>query len=445
METKTSPNSVYTPIQVKAPTLSGWLLRFITFLAGSRWFSKLLWGYSGMFKLRSMEINSSAVFVPLIPPTKDQHDHAQTHSCSLKGYPQKTSSSLSKNTSGFTYRSIREYHAMYAKGELTPFQVAEQILAWLDSHDPTLLAFSEVFKSSLLEEAQLSTERWQRQSPLSILDGIPIAVKDQFQLKASTTSFGTQKGLPKATKDAWCVMKCREAGALVVGKTCMSELGLDITNCNPVQTPRNPWDLKRHTGGSSGGSAAAVAAGLVPFAIGTDGGGSVRIPASFCGIWGLKPTWSRVSGFPSESLGVSVGSIGVLAGNLEDTVLGYLCLSQPCPEHYDSQLQPLVSIPRYLSSKSVKGLKLGYFEPYFNHAIPQVVDICKKALDELVHEGAEVCDIEIPNLVDIRIAHVITILSEIGHFAQRNFPVLSYLTLPTQFLLKMSTNNITLQ
>ena len=136
--------------------------------------------------------------------------------------------------------------------------------------------------------ADASEARWKEGKPLSVLDGVPFTAKEEFDIAGYKTTVGTGfLGREPATETATCVQRLMDAGAILVGKTNMHEIGIGVTGFNPHHgTPRNPYNLNHHTGGSSSGAGAAVAAGLGPIAIGADGGGSIRIPAAFCGVAG---------------------------------------------------------------------------------------------------------------------------------------------------------------
>lgn len=215
-------------------------------------------------------------------------------------------------------------------------------------------------------------------------------------------------------KTSWCVEKLIEAGVLVVGKASLHEIGFDTTNNNPNWgTPRNPYNNGYYTGGSSGGSAYAVAAGLVPIAIGADGGGSIRVPASYCGIYGLKPSHGRVSSWPTLSIAPSVGVVGPLAATMTDLELAYSIMAQPDPEHPSSrQFPPLARTPEH--ERTGKRL-LGIYKPWIEDCDGDVKDATQKAIKWLQDSaGYELVDIEIPLLKEGRMAHAMTIMTEIG-------------------------------
>ena len=200
-------------------------------------------------------------------------------------------------------------------------EAVERALAELERWQPVTNAFSQVFA----EEARAKAAQ-RREGPLA---GVPVAVKDLFDMagKESTGCCAAYNG-NVATTDAEVVRRLRDAGAVIVGKTNQHELALGSTNlisaCGPAY---NPWDPGRITGGSSGGSAAAVAAGVVPIALGTDTGGSIRMPASFCGVFGLKPTHGRLSLDGVMPLATSLDCPGPLASTSADLALAWQVLS----------------------------------------------------------------------------------------------------------------------
>jgi amidase len=195
--------------------------------------------------------------------------------------------------------------------------------------DPALNAFVSVREDAALREADEAQEQLDAGDARPLL-GIPFAVKDEHDLAGDVTSLGTAATTRIASRDADIVRCLRAAGAIAVGKTTMPELGMHpFTESITWGVTRNPWDLARTPGGSSGGSAAAVAAGLVSFATAADGGGSIRIPASCCNLFGLKVQRGRVSAMPSpESVG-GLSTLGVVTRDVADAALLYDLLATP--------------------------------------------------------------------------------------------------------------------
>jgi Asp-tRNA(Asn)/Glu-tRNA(Gln) amidotransferase A subunit family amidase len=194
----------------------------------------------------------------------------------------------------------------------------------------------------------------------------------------------------------------------------MHEIGLGVTGLNTHHgTPRNPYAPAHHTGGSSSGPAAAVAAGLCPVAIGADGGGSIRIPSAFCGLVGLKPTFGRVSELGAAPLCWSVAHLGALASSAEDATLAYAVLAGPDPRDPNSLHQPHPRLDA-LARQDLGGLVLGVYGPWFRHASGPLVSACEGLVERFQAMGAVVREIEIPELDVARIGHVVTIAAEVA-------------------------------
>jgi amidase len=205
------------------------------------------------------------------------------------------------------------------RGELSSRELAQLSLDRIAALDPELNAFGAVYPERALREADEADARRRAGEDAPLL-GIPLAVKDEIDLAGEVTSRGTGAVTARAARDAEVVRRLRDAGMVVVGKTTMPEIGLwPFTESVTWGVTRNPWDVERTPGGSSGGSAAAVAAGLVPAALGADGAGSIRIPAACCGIFGLKPQAGRVPRAPHDDAGE--GAHWVCFGALTRTVL----------------------------------------------------------------------------------------------------------------------------
>lgn len=215
-------------------------------------------------------------------------------------------------------------------------------------------------------------------------------------------------------KSAWPVQRWVEAGAVVLGKLNMHELGADTTGNNPNWgTPKNPHNESFYTGGSSSGAAYAVSAGIIPFALGGDGGGSIRIPSSFCGVYGLKTSHNRV-----QETGSTVTVNGPIACSISDLEVAYRVMATPNPE---SPLCSLFSAPRPLSStaNSTRSKLLGICQSWFNRADPSVLALCNKIVKHYVTDlGYTVVDIDIPYLVQGQKAHAFTILAEMADRAK---------------------------
>jgi len=209
-------------------------------------------------------------------------------------------------------------------GDLTAAAAVEESLARIAALDPGLNAFSRVLADEARAEAAARDEHLAGGGAPGPLHGVPIAIKEEIDVAGTVTTFGGEANVTPASADAEIVRRLREAGAVVVGKTTMPEFGaFPYTESASRGITRNPWDRSRTPGGSSGGTAVAVATGMVPVAIGGDGGGSIRIPSACCGLFGLKPQRGRVTTAPSPHLWWALGTAGPLTRSVRDSALVY--------------------------------------------------------------------------------------------------------------------------
>jgi aspartyl-tRNA(Asn)/glutamyl-tRNA(Gln) amidotransferase subunit A len=209
----------------------------------------------------------------------------------------------------------------YASGALTPSDVVERALGLaraLAAQTPTMGPLYKYADVDAREEAAESTARYRAGKPKGPLDGVPCAIKEEMAIRGFPWSFGTHLYDEEiSTKDATVVARLRASGAIILGMTAMTEFGMTPTGINPKRPmPRNPHAPDCLPGGSSTGTAVAVATGLVPFGMGADGGGSIRTPAALCGVFGIKPTWGRIS--RESASGGSVAHLGPLASSVID-------------------------------------------------------------------------------------------------------------------------------
>lgn len=308
-----------------------------------------------------------------------------------------------------------ELREAYAQGRSDPEAVARAVIdacAASDRADLPLRAIIAQDADDVMRQAQESATRWRNGAPLGPLDGIPVAVKDELDVVPYPTTVGTGFLNDRATRDATAVARLRAAGAVLIGKTNMHEIGLDVTGVNPHHgTPRNPHDPRRVTGGSSSGSAAAVAAGLCPIALGADGGGSIRIPSSFCGVVGLKGSFGRVSEAGAAPLCWSLAHVGPIGLTVHDVALAYAAIAGPDPDDPGSWLQPRPTLVG-VGGGDLSGLRIGVYRPWFEDAEGDVVARCGEALAALQAAGAQIVDIEIPEISLMRAVHIVTIVSE---------------------------------
>jgi len=263
--------------------------------------------------------------------------------------------------------SIQTLQRAIQQGEISALEVAKRTLQAVEQHNPALNAWTEVTGPRMLKEASAIDAQRQRGETLPPLAGIPYAVKNLFDVAGHTTLAGASlfSDRPAARADAFAVDKLRRSGALLSGMLNMDAYAYGFTTENShYGATHNPHDLSRVAGGSSGGSAAAVAAGLVHFSLGTDTNGSIRVPASLCGIFGLKPTFGRLSRSGSHPFVASLDHIGPLARRVEDLALVYDLLQGA--DHTDA-FQAAHPLPATLPglSQGSEGLRCGVLGGFF--------------------------------------------------------------------------------
>jgi aspartyl-tRNA(Asn)/glutamyl-tRNA(Gln) amidotransferase subunit A len=250
---------------------------------------------------------------------------------------------------------------LYQSKKASPVEATQAVLDRIDRLNPQLNAFCLVAHESALASARASEARWAAGKPTGSLDGVPISIKDLILTQGMPTLRGshTISADQPWEVDAPVVARVREAGAVILGKTTTPEFGCKgETNSPRTGITRNPWDLSKTPGGSSGGAAAAVASGMGPLAIGTDGAGSVRIPAAFCGNFGLKPSFGRVPAYPLSPFG-SVAHLGPHTRSVQDGALLMNVAKRPDARDWTS-LPPDDSDYLRGLEDGVRGLRIAY-------------------------------------------------------------------------------------
>jgi aspartyl-tRNA(Asn)/glutamyl-tRNA(Gln) amidotransferase subunit A len=280
----------------------------------------------------------------------------------------------------------------YRDRRLSPVEVLEASLARIERDDPVVNAFCLVDAERALGEARESEERWRRGAPGGALDGVPVAVKDVFPTRGWPTLRGSRAVDPAGPweDDAPAVAAFRRHGAVLPGKTTTPEFGWKGVTDSPLAgVTRNPWDPSLTAGGSSGGSSAALAARMVPLALGTDGGGSIRIPCSFCGLPGIKPTYGRVPAWPPSPFG-TVAHAGPMARTVSDLALLLDVLSEPDPRDWTALPPPDHSFLDGLED-GVRGLRVA-FSPDLGYVTvdPEVAAAVARGAEALTALGAHV-------------------------------------------------------
>jgi len=296
-------------------------------------------------------------------------------------------------------KSTTELQSLLHNKEVSVKEITEASFAHLAKVDGQLQSFLALNEEAALADAEkLDNEPLDGRGPLF---GLPIGIKDNIVTKGLVTTSGSkmlEDFLP--LYDATAVEKTKAAGLISIGKLNMDEFGMGSTTENSAyQTTRNPWNINYVPGGSSGGSAAAVAAGIVPFALASDTGGSVRQPAAFCGVVGMKPTYGRVSRSGLIAFASSLDQIGPITRNVQDNAL--LLSAIAGQDHRDSSSSP-TEVPNYIEhlTGDLKGLKIGVPKEYLGEGIqPAVANAVKAALQVLESLGAEWEEVSLPHSV----------------------------------------------
>ncbi|MEO8143822.1 MAG: amidase, partial [Betaproteobacteria bacterium] len=280
----------------------------------------------------------------------------------------------------------------YARKQLSPVEVTQAVLGRIEKLNPVLNAFCLLDFDASLKAAKQSEKRWAKGAPQGLLDGVPVSIKDLLLTRGWPTLRGSKTVDPKGPwhDDAPVVARLREHGAVLLGKTTTPEFGWKGVTDGPLTgITRNPWNPKLTPGGSSGGGAAAVAAGMGPLTVGTDGGGSIRIPCSFTGLFGLKPSFGRVPAWPLSPMG-TVAHVGPMTRTVSDAALMMNVLSLPDTRDWHS-LPHDGRDYRIGLEDGVKGLRIAYSADLgFAKVDPEIRKIVDQAVKTFTQLGAHV-------------------------------------------------------
>ncbi|XP_048337343.2 fatty acid amide hydrolase isoform X3 [Ziziphus jujuba] len=389
--------------------------------------------YYNLQLLQNTDIPEAPMFRPEFPPQEpepgvvmldEEGKPEERVELALKSLPQYDPASCwnGDSSSSFRYWKIRDYAYAYRSGRATPTTVAGHIISVIKEFSskkpaqPLLISFDA---EEVRKQAAASTRRFEEGSPLSILDGIFVAIKDDIDCyphpsKGATTWMHEVRSV---RKDAVCVSRLRSCGVIFVGKANMHELGMGTTGNNPnYGTTRNPHAPERYTGGSSSGPAAIVASGICSAALGTDGGGSVRIPSSLCGVVGLKTTYGRTDMGGSLGRSGTVEIIGPIASTVEDVMLVYSAILGSSLADRISLKPGPPCVPNIScdNSNTLGPMRLGKYTDWFNDVYStDIFEKCDDALNLLSKtHGCEMVEIVVPELEEMRNAHLVSIGSE---------------------------------
>jgi aspartyl-tRNA(Asn)/glutamyl-tRNA(Gln) amidotransferase subunit A len=288
--------------------------------------------------------------------------------------------------------NANELLAGYRRKSFSPVEVARAVIERIEKLNPSLNAFCLVARTEALAAAKASEARWMKRAPQGLLDGVLASIKDLVLTKGWPTLRGSKTIDPKGpwNEDAPCVARLREHGAVLVGKTTTPEFGWKGVTDSPLTgLTRNPWNPKMTPGGSSGGAAAALAAGMGPLAIGTDGGGSIRIPCGFTGLFGLKPSFGRVPAWPLSPMG-TVAHVGPMTRSVADAALMMNVLALPDARDWHA----LPYDPRDYRvglEDGVKGLRIAYSADLgYAKVDAEIARLVKRAVRTFAELGAHV-------------------------------------------------------
>lgn len=299
--------------------------------------------------------------------------------------------------SDLTQRTAAELSKLYRKGRVSPVETMKAVLARTDKVNPVINAFCRVDDELSLKAARASEKRWKKGEPLSPLDGVPVSIKELVRVKGWPASMGSKlTDKAPADADAPAVARLREAGAIVFAQSTSSEYGHKGVTDSPLHgITRNPWNTERTPGGSSGGAGAAVAAGLGPIAIGTDGGGSVRIPSSFSGLVGLKATFGRVPAWPPSMTG-DLSNTGPMCRTALDCALMMDVIARPDARDAYGLPEDDTDYADGIDGK-LKKLRVGFVLRFGDHPLDiEVAALVTRAAKQFAKLGCKVEEVEAP-------------------------------------------------
>ena len=409
----------YTLKDVRSPTVTGSKLKILCriqhTLFGRSFMLPLLSKKLGMDVLSGEFIPERATFTPAGMPQPER-----PLDCTAGNKAVVTSLVDNYVPDSFHRRNSLDFYNAYKSGSCSPLDVAQYIIKLIpktnstsrhtSSHAP-LHAIVQFNEQDILRMAQASSERWENGKPLSYLDGVPVSIKGCYEVKTYQCFTGASFK-PSATKsiqmkESVLVSRLKQAGAVIIGIANLQEFCAGVTGSNPnesYRTSRNPYNTNHYCGGSSSGSGSSVAAGLCTISMGSDAGGSIRIPAAHCGVVGLKPTYGLLETAGVTSFGHSVGVLGPLTASVLDVAIVMDIL---CPGEDKLDLSSF-------QNNTLDGIKLGVYWEFFEHADKEIVCACKLAIDKIISLGAECIQIKIPELQEVTAAHTKTTAAEFG-------------------------------
>jgi len=313
------------------------------------------------------------------------------------------------------FKDMQTISGLLQRKEISPVELTNQLLERIEELEPTLNAYIAVLKEEALEQAALMEKELAEGNIRSPLHGVPIAIKDIFETKDSITTSGSKVFEQFiAERDAKVVEQLKAAGAIIIGKTNLHEFAMGATTENPHYGPtRNPWNIQKIPGGSSGGSAVAVATGTAFGAVGTDTGGSIRLPAALCGIVGLKPTYNLVHTEGCTPLSWTLDHIGPMTRTAADSRMMLRIMADPKNAN-------LIDLDTEITD--LHGVRIGVCEEYFfENMDPEMKNVVDAAMLRLKELGAEIVAVKLENLEEAIEAQKMISKSEAYTFHEENF------------------------
>lgn len=292
---------------------------------------------------------------------------------------------------------VRAHTQMFRSGEATPLDAAKAAFDQIEARNASVNAFSHLDREGAMRAAEASTARWRNSKPLSPMDGITTTIKDVMMVRGWPTTFGSRvlgSGEP-STWSSPAVERLLEAGAVLIGQTTTPESGWKGVTDNTLHgITRNPWDTDKTPGGSSGGAAAAAAAGMGVLHVGTDGGGSIRIPASFTGTFGHKPSFGRVPAYPPGPFG-TLAHIGPMTRGVEDAAIMLSVISGFDVRDWHALPHDGVRYEDELTS-GIRGKRIAYSPDLgYVDVDPEIASLVRQAVGKLADLGAEIDEIDL--------------------------------------------------
>ncbi|KAF4985177.1 hypothetical protein FDECE_16756 [Fusarium decemcellulare] len=416
-QSKQGPDAILPRRKLVNPVLRGPLLVIVAFLIEwIRLVRELVWRNARFGSLRNirgaLECYEARYDPTVIPMANSIASFDEQNANNPSSIPNRLPSQVQHQS---PFYSIADYHALYLSGQATPIDVAHALLPLIrrdtSPRGKHSTAWMDTRIGMVLKAAEESTIRYRQNRPFGALDGVPVAIKDDFDLDGYAMTMGSKmnyagKAAGSGSITNWCVKKLEDAGVVILGKLAMHEFGMDTTGNNPNHgTPLNPFNPNYYAGGSSSGAGYAVGAGLIPIALGGDAGGSIRIPASYCSVFGLKPTQGRISSYPTPNPAPTCSVQGPMAADMYSLAAVYNVMANP---HPSSQFPQLCREP----SRPLTKL-LGVYEPWFSCAAFGVQDLARSLVGKLCTEyGYSVVPINIPFTEEGQLAHAMTVLTD---------------------------------